>query len=88
MIISVLISLRIYIKEDTCIMNTTQQTTLNGTPCIMLQAGGYEAYIAYEIGSNVIRLRDVRNQIDVFRFSPDNTPETLLQSAEIGRAHV
>ena len=64
-------------------MNTTQQTTLNGTPCIMLSAGGYEAYIAYEIGSNVIRLRDVKNNIDVFRYSPDNTAETLMQSAEV-----
>ncbi|MBP0986904.1 MAG: aldose 1-epimerase, partial [Oscillospiraceae bacterium] len=64
-------------------MNTTQQTTLNGTPCIMLSAGGYEAYIAYEIGSNVIRLRDVKHNIDVFRYSPDNTAETLKQSAEV-----
>ena len=64
-------------------MNTTQQTVLNGTPCIMLSAGGYEAYVAYEIGSNVIRMRDVRNNIDVFRYSPDNTPETLRQSAEV-----
>ena len=54
------------VREDICIMNTTQQTVLNGTPCIMLSAGGYEAYIAYEIGSNVIRLRDVKNNIDVF----------------------
>lgn len=64
-------------------MNATQQTTLNGTPCIMLSAGGYEAYIAYEIGSNVIRLRDVKHNIDVFRYSPDNTAESLMQSAEV-----
>ena len=64
-------------------MNTTQQTTLNGTPCIMLSSGGYEAYIAYELGSNVIRLRDTVHGIDVFRFSPDNTPEILRQSAEV-----
>ena len=70
-------------KEACNSMNTTQQTVLNGTPCIQLTAGGYEAYIAYEIGSNVIRLRDVRNNIDVFRFSPDNTPETLRASAEV-----
>ena len=64
-------------------MNMIQQTVLNGTPCIMMSAGGYEAYIAYELGSNVIRLRDVANNIDVFRFSPDNTADTLRQSAEV-----
>ena len=64
-------------------MNMTQTTVLNGTPCVMLAAGGYEAYIAYELGSNVIRLRDVKNGIDVFRFAPDNTADTLRQSAEV-----
>lgn len=64
-------------------MNTTQQTTLNGTPCIMLSAGGYEAYVAYELGSNVIRLRDVVHNIDVFRFNPENDAETIRQSAEV-----
>ena len=71
------------IKEANITMNTTQQTVLNGTPCIQLCAGGYEAYVAYEIGSNVIRLRDTERQIDIFRFSPDNTAETLMQSAEV-----
>ena len=33
-------------KEACNSMNTTQQTVLNGTPCIQLTAGGYEAYIA------------------------------------------
>lgn len=64
-------------------MNTTQEAILNGTPCIQLTAGGYEAFIAYELGSNVIRLRDTRRGIDVFRFSPENTPEILRQSAEV-----
>lgn len=64
-------------------MNTTQEAILNGTPCIRLTAGGYDAFIAYELGSNVIRLRDTRRGIDVFRFSPENTPEILRQSAEV-----
>lgn len=64
-------------------MNTTEQVTLNGTPCIKLAAGKYEAYVAYEIGSNVIRLRDVGNGIEVFRWNEENTAETLLASAEV-----
>lgn len=64
-------------------MNNTQQVMLCGTPCIKLCAGGYEAYIAYEIGSNVIRLRDVNNNIDVFRFRAENTAEDIMQSAEV-----
>lgn len=64
-------------------MNATQQTVLNGTPCIKLSAGGYEAYVAYEIGSNVLRLRDCGRGIDVFRFREENTPEILSASPEV-----
>ena len=39
-------------------MNTTQQIEWKGTPSIELCAGGYRAWIAYEIGANVIRFRD------------------------------
>lgn len=64
-------------------MNTTEQVILNGTPCIKLTAGRYEAYVAYELGSNVIRLRDVENGVEVFRWNEENTAESLLQSAEV-----
>lgn len=64
-------------------MNITEQTTLNGTPCIKLAAGGYEAYIAYEIGSNVIRLRDVKNGVEFFRWREENTAEEIMASAEV-----
>ena len=36
--------------------NSTQLFNFNGLTCVRLQAGGYEALIAYEVGSNVIRL--------------------------------
>ena len=47
-------------------MNSTQFINFNGTSCVKLSAGGYEALVAYEIGSNVIRLRDNKNGIEFF----------------------
>ena len=46
-------------------MNTTQQIEWNGTPCIELCAGGYRAWIAYEIGANVIRFRDEERGMEI-----------------------
>ena len=63
--------------------NATQMMQWGGMPCIRLDAGGYTALIAPELGSNVVRLCDVRNGIEFFRFKDDNTYEQLLQSAEV-----
>jgi len=63
--------------------NSTQLFNFNGLTCVRLQAGGYEALVAYEVGSNVIRLRDNRNGVEFFRFSPDNTAEDIKKSAEV-----
>ncbi len=64
-------------------MNRTQMMQWGGMPCVRLDAGGYSALIAPEVGSNVIRLQDVENGLEFFRFSDNNTYETLLQSAEV-----
>ncbi len=64
-------------------MNTTKTVNFNGLSCIQLNAGGYEALIAYEVGSNVIRLRDNKNGIEFFRFKESNTAEDIKQSAEV-----
>ncbi|MCC8135690.1 MAG: aldose 1-epimerase, partial [Ruminococcus sp.] len=64
-------------------MNSTQLINFNGTTCVKLSAGGYEALVAYEIGSNVIRLRDNKNSIEFFRFKDSNTAENIRQSAEV-----
>lgn len=64
-------------------MNNTQLFNFNGTTCVKMQAGGYEALVAYEIGSNVIRLRDNNKGMEFFRFSPDNTADDIRQSAEV-----
>lgn len=64
-------------------MNSTQFINFNGTTCVKLSAGGYEALVAYEIGSNVIRLRDNRNGVEFFRFREDTSADTIRQSAEV-----
>ena len=64
-------------------MNTTQLINFNGTTCVKLSAGGYEALVAYEIGSNVIRLRDNNNGIEFFRFKDNTSADTIKQSAEV-----
>lgn len=63
--------------------NTTQLMNWNGTTCIKMNAGGYEALIAYEIGCNVIRLRNNVKEMEFFRYNPDNSAETIKQSAEV-----
>jgi len=63
--------------------NYTKLTEFNGMPVVEFSAGGYTAILAYEIGSNVIRLHDDKNGIEFFRFKADNTPENIKQSAEV-----
>ena len=60
-------------------MNSTQLINFNGISCVQLKAGGYSALIAYEIGSNVIRLRDDKNGIEFFRFKDTNTFDDIKQ---------
>ncbi|MCM1225829.1 MAG: aldose 1-epimerase [Clostridium sp.] len=64
-------------------MNYAKLTEFNGTPAVEISAGGYTAMIAYEIGSNVIRLHDDKNGIEFFRFKKDNSAETIKQSPEV-----
>lgn len=63
--------------------NTTQIMNWNGTTCVKMNAGGYEALIAYEIGANVIRLRNNDKGMEFFRWNPDNTADDIRQSAEV-----
>lgn len=64
-------------------LTTAQQIEYKGEPCIELKAGGYLALIAPGIGSNVIRLRDETNDIEIFRFHPETTIEEIKQSPEV-----
>jgi aldose 1-epimerase len=63
--------------------NYTKITQYNGMPVVEFSAGGYTALLAYEIGSNVIRLHDDKNGIEFFRFKEDNSADTIKQSAEV-----
>ena len=62
---------------------TVQIFNWKGMPCLQLSSGGYTAWIAPEIGSNVIRLHHAEKGIEFFRFREDNTPEAIRQSAEV-----
>ncbi|MBQ8926676.1 MAG: aldose 1-epimerase [Oscillospiraceae bacterium] len=64
-------------------MNQTQMMQWGNMPCVRLDAGGYTALIAPDLGSNVVRLRDETNGIEFFRFKEDNTFEELIKSAEV-----
>ena len=63
--------------------NASQMMQWGNMPCVRLDAGGYTALIAPDLGSNVIRFRSERDGVEFFRFSPDNTYETLIKSAEV-----
>lgn len=63
--------------------NTAELFDWKGMTCVKLSAGGYEAWVANEIGSNVIRLRDNVNGLEFFRFVESNTPDAIKQSAEV-----
>lgn len=64
-------------------MNQASVINWKGMPCAELKAGGYTAMIAYEIGSNVIRLHDDVNGIEFFRYTSDVTPEIISGSTEV-----
>ena len=63
--------------------NTAELYEWKGTTCVKLCAGGYEAWVANELGANVIRLRDNVNGLEFFRYSDDNTADTIRQSSEV-----
>lgn len=63
--------------------NTTQLINWNGTVCVKMNAAGYEALIAYEIGSNVIRLRNNTEGVEFFRYNDNNSADVIRQSAEV-----
>ncbi|HPY85600.1 MAG TPA: aldose 1-epimerase [Ruminococcus flavefaciens] len=63
--------------------NNAQLTEFNDIKCVKLEAGGYEALVAYEIGANVIRLHDNVNGVEFFRFNSSNTADVIKQSAEV-----
>lgn len=59
------------------------KTTYQGKDVIELSAGRYKAIIAPFLGSNVMRMQDIENEIEIFRYDETKTPEELQQSAEV-----
>lgn len=72
-----------YQEGEVTMKNSTQLINWNGTVCVKMNAGSYEALIAYEIGANVIRLRDNDKGMEFFRWNADNTADDIRQSAEV-----
>ncbi|MDE7120726.1 MAG: aldose 1-epimerase [Oscillospiraceae bacterium] len=64
-------------------MNQAKLVKFQDMDCVRLEAGGYLAMIAPQVGSNVIRLCEQKHKIEFFRFSPDNDYAKLIQSAEV-----
>lgn len=60
-----------------------KQIQLNGAPVVELKAGGYLAIIAPTVGSNVARLRDCKNKIEILRFHKENPIKKLTASPEV-----
>jgi aldose 1-epimerase len=54
-----------------------------GKDVIELIAGKYRALIAPFVGSNVMRMQDTENDIEVFRYDENLTPEEFVESAEV-----
>lgn len=59
------------------------KTTYKGKEVIELSAGRYKAIIAPFLGSNVMRMQDVENEIEIFRYDETKSPDELQQSAEV-----
>jgi aldose 1-epimerase len=62
---------------------SAQVINWKGMSCAQLSCGSYIAWIAPEIGSNVIRLQETKKGIEFFRFREENTPEAIQQSPAV-----
>lgn len=61
---------------------SSKQIQLNGFPVIEMKAGGYLAIIAPTVGSNIARLRDCKNKIEILRYHKEN-PIKKLKAAPV-----
>ena len=54
-----------------------------GKEAVALTAGKYKAIVAPFLGSNVIRMQDVENDIEIFRYDESLSVEDLKKSPEV-----
>lgn len=58
------------ITKGALIMNTScKEIRLDNAPVIEMKAGGYLAIVAPTVGSNVARLRDCKNKLEILRYN-------------------
>lgn len=62
---------------------TCKETLFQGVSVIEMKAGGYEAIIAPTVGSNIARLRDNINKIEILRFHKKAAMKKLAASPEV-----
>jgi aldose 1-epimerase len=63
--------------------NISREIKYQGVPVIEMKAGGYEAMIAPTIGSNLFRLRDNKNKMEILRFHKDAAMKKLAASPAV-----
>lgn len=65
-------------------MNTScKEIMLDGTSVIEMKAGGYLAIIAPSVGSNVARLRNCKESIEILRYHKEHPMRKLKASPEV-----
>ncbi|MFA5658028.1 MAG: aldose 1-epimerase [Oscillospiraceae bacterium] len=65
-------------------MNTyITDTEYHGEKCLEMSAGGYKSLFAYELGGQMLRLYDEKNQIEVLRFDETVPMEKIRQAPVI-----
>lgn len=64
-------------------MTAVEEIQLEGYPCIKLTAGAYEAILAPGIGNNMIRLRDNKKGIEIFRYDKEHPYTAPMNSPEV-----
>lgn len=64
-------------------MSKADKVIFKNEECVMLEAGGYNAVIAPQIGSSVLRLRDEKLKVEVFRYKDDVTMDAINEAREI-----
>lgn len=60
-----------------------KQIILDGAPVVEMRAGGYLAIIAPTVGSNIARLRNCKEKIEILRYNKRNPIKKLTSSPEV-----
>ena len=64
-------------------MSSAEKIVFKNTSCVRLCAGGYEAVICPSIGNQVLRLRNIPLDCEIFRYRDDVSIETIKEAPAI-----